>query len=312
MRHLLEIDDLTGDELRQILDLARLEPNDTPRVLKEAGVACYFAKPSTRTRNSTEMAVVQLGGHPVYITDAEVGIGHRESAEDVTRTLACYHRVLCARVFGHDVLERIAALNVIPVVNLLSDAAHPLQAIADVLTIEAEFGSVEGRNVAYVGDCNNVARSLTLAVSALGGRMTLAAPPDHRFSDIDRDRLANAGAEFTYLDRADQVSGVDVVYTDTWVSMGQEGDREQRLRSFEGFQVDEPMLARNPDAIFLHCLPAHRGEEVTGGVLDGEQSRIWPQAANRLRSIRGVLQWLMDQQVDPADPSAIDPPAARG
>lgn len=292
-RHLLEIDDLTGEELRVVLDLARLDPATTPKVLAGSGVACYFAKPSARTRNSTEMAVVQLGGHPVYLTDDELGVDSRESAEDVARTLACYHRIICARVFGHDVLERMASVDVAPVVNLLSDAGHPLQAIADVLTIEAELGSVQDRSVIYVGDCNNVARSLTMAVSALGGRMSLAAPAGHRFSDVDGDRLLAAGAEYHYVDRPDEVQGADVVYTDTWVSMGQEADRERRLRDFEGFQVDEAMLERNPSAIFLHCLPAHRGEEVTDGVLDGPQSRIWSQATNRLHAVRGVLRWLV-------------------
>ena len=293
MRHLLEVDDLTVDELRAVLDLARLEPAAAPRVLAGSGVACYFAKPSARTRNSTEMAVVQLGGHPVYITDEEVGVDRRESVEDVARTLACYHRVICARVFGHEVLERMAAVDVAPVVNLLSDTGHPLQAIADVLTIEAEFGSVRDRSVLYVGDCNNVARSLTMAVSALGGRMSLAAPAGHRFSQVDTERLVAAGAKYRYVDRPDDIQGADVVYTDTWVSMGQETDRDRRLRDFEGFQVNEAMLARNPAAIFMHCLPAHRGEEVTDRVLDGPQSRIWPQATNRLHAVRGVLQWLV-------------------
>ena len=294
MRHVLEIDDLSVAELKQVLELARQPVADVPPALAGQGVACYFAKPSARTRNSTEMAVVQLSGHPVYITAEELGIDRRESAEDVTRTLACYHRAICARVFEHELLERMAALNVIPVVNLLSDGGHPLQAIADVLTIEAERGPVAGQNIIYVGDANNVARSLVLAVGALGGSVTVVAPPDRRFSEVDADRLSAAGAPFTYGDRPEAVAGADVVYTDTWVSMGQEEDRTQLLRTFEGFRVDEAMMARNPGAAFLHCLPAHRNEEVTDGVLDGGQSRIWPQAANRLPAARAVLQWLVE------------------
>ncbi len=294
MRHMLEIDDLSVDELRRVLELARQPAADVPPVLAGQGVACYFAKPSARTRNSTEMAVVQLGGHPVYITADEIGIDRRESAEDVTRTLACYHRAICARVFEHELLERMAALNVVPVVNLLSDGGHPLQAIADVLTIEAERGPVADQNIIYVGDANNVARSLVLAVGALGGRVTVAAPPDRRFSAIDADRLSAADAPFAYADRPEAVAGADVVYTDTWISMGQEGDRDQLLRTFEGFRVDDAMMARNPHAVFLHCLPAHRNEEVTDGVLDGSQSRIWPQAANRLPAVRAVLQWVVE------------------
>lgn len=300
MRHLLEIDDLTPDELRTIVDLGKQPPAELEPVLAGQGVACYFAKPSARTRNSTEMAVVQLGGHPIYITDVEVGIDTRESAADVTRALACYHRVICARVFGHDLLERMAGLDEIPIVNLLSDGAHPLQAIADVLTIEAEFGSVADTTVAYVGDSNNVTRSLALAVGMLGGTMRIASPPGHQFDAVDRDRLAAAGVEPDYLDRPEEaVKGADVVYADTWISMGQESERDERLKAFEGFQVDETLMGVNPQAIFLHCLPAHRNEEVTDGVLDGPQSRIWPQAANRLNAARAVLAWICEQDARP-------------
>ena len=293
MRHFLEIDDVSPAELREILDLAVTPVADLDPILAGHGVAAYFAKPSARTRNSTEMAVVQLGGHPVYITANELGIDKRESAEDVTRTLACYHQAICARVFGHDLLERMAALNVVPIVNLLSDGGHPLQAIADVLTIEAITGPIGGQKITYVGDANNVARSLVLAVGALGGTVTVAAPPDRRFNEVDADRIAAAGAEFSYLDRPENVADADVVYTDTWISMGQEDDRKQLLQTFEGFQVDQKMMDRNPDAVFMHCLPAHRNEEATDAVLDGEQSRIWQQAANRLSAARAVLAWLI-------------------
>ncbi len=296
MRHLLDIDDLSPDELRHIVEQAKRPPESLEPVLDRQGVACYFEKPSARTRNSTELAVVQLGGHPVYITDSEVGIGTRESPEDVTRTLACYHRVICARVFDHGLLERMAGLDVVPVVNLLSDGAHPLQAIADVLTVEAEYGSMAGRTVTYVGDSNNVTRSLALAVGMLGGSIRISSPPGHRFSAVDRDRLSAAGIEPEEVDRPeDAVKGADVVYTDTWVSMGQEGEREERLQAFEGFTVDERLMALSSTAIFLHCLPAHRGEEVTDGVLDGDRSRVWAQAANRLDAARAVLHWICGQ-----------------
>lgn len=296
-RHLLDIDDLTPAELQGLVDLARRPPGDLDRVLGGLGVACYFAKPSARTRNSTEMAVVQLGGHPVYITDAEVGVDTRETAEDVVRTLACYHRVLCARVFGHEVLERMVALDVLPVINLLSDQAHPLQAIADVLTIVAEHGSIRGRTVAYIGDANNVTRSLALAVGMLGGSMVVASPPGDGFSATDLDRLAASGVTVATVERPSEVTGVDVVYTDTWVSMGQEAERDERLRRFEGYQVDDRVMDANPGAIFLHCLPAHRGEEVAASVLDGEASRVWAQAANRLNAIRAVLAWTAGHQL---------------
>jgi ornithine carbamoyltransferase len=188
----------------------------------------------------------------------------------------------------------MAALDAAPIVNLLSDGAHPLQAITDVTTMEAELGSLEGQTVAWVGDSNNVTRSLALAVGMLGGRLRISSPPGHRFSDLDLDRLATAGADVSYVDRPpDAVRGAVAVNADTWVSMGQEGERTERLRAFEGMIVDEELMALAPEAIFLHCLPAHRGEEVTDGVLDGAQSRVWAQATNRLHAARAVLQWIV-------------------
>lgn len=294
MRHVLEIDDLTPDELAHICELALAPPEDTERVLAGKGMACVFTKPSARTRNSTEMAVVQLGGHPVYITGEEVGIDSRESAEDVARTLACYHAGICARVHDHGVLERMAALDVVPVVNLLSDSGHPMQAIADVLTIQAELGSVKDKVVAYIGDANNVARSLALAVGFLGGETRVACPPGYEFSATDLDRLAAAGIEVRTTDRPEEaVAGADVIYTDVWTSMGQEDERSARLHAFEGFSVDDDLMEQATESsIFLHCLPAHRDEEVAGTVIDGPRSRVWPQATNRLDAVRSVLAWL--------------------
>lgn len=296
MRHVLDVDDLSVDELKTIIANAQKPIAELGRPLEGHGVACYFAKQSARTRNSTEMAVVQLGGHPVYITDAEVSLGKRESVSDVAHTLACYHKIICARVYGHEVLEEWVELGLVPIANLLSDQAHPLQAIADVLTIIAEYGTVEGKVVTYVGDANNVTRSLALAVGMLGGEMRVVSPISQKFSDVDADRIAAAGVEFAWSDRVeDLVPGSDVIYNDTWISMGEEDIREQKLREFEGMQVTTDMLQLAPQAIFMHCLPAHRGEEVTDDVLDGPQSRIWPQAANRLNSARGVLHFLATQ-----------------
>ena len=296
MRHVLDVDDLSIDELKMIVENAQKPIADLVRPLEGHGVACYFAKQSARTRNSTEMAVVQLGGHPVYITDAEVSLGKRESISDVAHTLACYHKIICARVYEHTVLDEWVGLDLVPIVNLLSDAAHPLQAIADVLTIIAEYGTVEGKVVTYVGDANNVTRSLALAVGMLGGEMRVVSPISQKFSEVDADRIAAAGITFAWSDRVEElVPGSDVIYNDTWISMGEEDIREQKLREFEGLQVTTDMLQLAPDAIFMHCLPAHRGEEVTDAVLDGPQSRIWPQAANRLSSARGVLHFLATQ-----------------
>lgn len=294
MRHLLEIDDLTPDELRAILGLAGALPEP---VLAGRGVGLVFEKPSTRTRHSTEMAVVQLGGHPVTVQGGEVGLDTRESAEDVARTLSCYHAAIGARVFEHHKVERLAAAGSVPVVNLLSDTAHPLQAIADLLTIQAEFGSVTGRTVAYVGDPNNVFQSLALAVGMAGGSVRVASPPSHPVPGIMADRIAASGVTIEVFDRPeDAVGGADVVYTDTWISMGDEAEADQRRRDFEGFSVDSTLLSKaTGDAILLHCLPAHRGEEVSGEALDGPRSRIWVQAANRMHAARAALWWLIQE-----------------
>lgn len=298
MRHLLDIDDLSPTELRQILALAA--QTDPPAVLASKGAALVFEKPSARTRHSTELAVVQLGGHPSYITGAEIGLDHRESTEDVTRTLACYHCVIGARVFSHSTVERMAATEVVPVVNLLSDRAHPLQALADVLTITDEFGDLAGRTVAYVGDSNNVARSLALAAALTGMSVRVASPPGHSFDESTLERLRTLDCEPELGDNpAEAVRFADVVYSDVWTSMGQEAEAGRRRADFEGFTVDQNLMEGAPDAIFLHCLPAHRGEEVTAGVIDGPSSRVWVQAANRMHAARGLLLWLFGSEPGP-------------
>jgi ornithine carbamoyltransferase len=243
------------------------------------------------------MAVVQLGGHPMYIQAVEVGLGVRESIEDVTRTLSCFHACLGARVFDHATVEAMAAVGAVPVVNMLSDGAHPLQALADVLTMQQELGDLAGRVVTYVGDGNNVFRSLALAAGMLGMEVRFTGPPGYRLGDIDRDRLAAAGIYFEEFDRPEEaVAGADAVYSDVWVSMGQEDEKEQRLADFEGFKVDGALMgAAGDQVLFLHCLPAHRGEEVTDGVVDGPSSRVWPQAANRMHAARGLLAWLLGE-----------------
>jgi ornithine carbamoyltransferase len=295
MRHLLEIDDLDGDELRTVLELAGRP--DLPQVLAGKGMALLFEKPSARTRNSMEMAVVQLGGHPVTIRGDEVSLDVRESVEDVTRTLACYHAAIGARVFEHSKVERMAAVDEVPVVNLLSDDGHPMQALADALTMQAHLGPLDGRSVAYVGDGNNVARSLALAAGMLGMDVRIATPPGYAMRPEDLDRLRLAGVEPTVAANArEAVAGVDIVYTDVWTSMGQEAEAELRRRAFEGFTVDDDLMAAaGPKAAFLHCLPAHRGEEVTGAVADGAQSLIWLQAENRMHAARGLLAWILEQ-----------------
>jgi ornithine carbamoyltransferase len=293
-RHLLEVDDLTPDELATVLDLAE-DPQPEP-VLAGKGMALVFQKPSARTRNSMEMAVVQLGGHPVSVRGDEVGIDTRETAEDVARTLACYHAAIGARVFSHGVLERMAAVSPVPVVNLLSDEAHPLQALADLLTLRQAWGGFKGRALAYVGDGNNVCRSLGLAGALAGLDIRVATPPAYGVPPQHADRLKALGAEVVETSRAaEAVDGADAVYTDVWASMGQEVEADARRRAFEGFAVDERLMgAAAPGALFLHCLPAHRGEEVAAAVVDGPASRVWEQAANRMHAARGLLRFLVD------------------
>ncbi len=293
MRHFLEVDDLSLDELLHVLDLAELV--FPPQVLRGKGAALVFEKPSLRTRSSMEMAVVQLGGHPVMIGPAEVGLGVRETPEDVARTLGGYHAVLAARVFEHENLERMAATDVVPVVNLLSDLSHPLQALADLLTLGQHFGRLRDLTVAYIGDPNNVSRSLAIALTMVGSRIRIGSPAGYTTPDVDLDRVGAHGGDIELFDRPEEaVAGVDAVYTDVWASMGKEDEAEARRRAFEGFTVDRRLMGMAADhAVFLHCLPAHRGEEVAADVLEARGSLVWPQAANRMHTARGLLGFLL-------------------
>lgn len=293
-RHLLEIDDLTADELSSVLDRAAVA--EPPAMLDGLGAALIFEKPSARTRNSAEMAVVQLGGHPVSIRGEEVGIDTRESAEDVARTLACYHALIGARVFDHGVLERMVAVSPVPIVNLLSDEAHPLQAVADLLTIREAKGHLKGVSVAYVGDANNVARSLAVAAGMMGMEVRLGCPSGYDADELMLDRIRTTGADPLVTSRIEEaVEGVDVVYTDVWTSMGQEVESAKRRQAFEGFTIDASVMERAADdAVFLHCLPAHRGEEVSAGVVDGERSWVWTQATQRMHAARAAFWFLLE------------------
>ena len=292
MRHFLEIDDLEVEELQLVLQLSVV--TKPPRVLDGQGVALIFEKPSGRTRNSMEMAVVQLGGHPMYIKPDELGIDSRETAEDVVRVMAGYHRILAARVFDHGRLERMAAANAMPIVNLLSDLAHPMQALADLLTIEQEIGLTKVGKVAYVGDANNVWRSLALGCSMLGIETSVASPVGHKPTELDLDRVLSSGGSVQVTDDPrEAVEGADVVYTDVWTSMGQEDEKSERLDAFRPFTVDASLMeVASASSIFMHCLPAHRGEEVTDEVIESPQSRVFLQAHNRMHSARGLLSWI--------------------
>jgi ornithine carbamoyltransferase len=296
--HLLEIDDLDPLRLRRIVDDAiawKADPGGIPPVLTGKGVAALFQKPSARTRVSIEMAVATLGGHPIQVREEEVGLDVRETVEDVARTLASMCAVIAARVFDHQTLVRMTAAVEVPVVNLLSDTAHPVQALADLLTIREHFGDLEGRRVAYVGDGNNVAASLAFAAALSGVELVVATPDGYDLDPHVVDRARNLGGTIDVAhDAYDAVHGVDAVYTDVWTSMGQESEREQRLRAFAGWTIDADLMkAASDDAIFMHCLPAHRGEEVAAEVIDGPQSVVWQQAANRMHSLRSLLVELL-------------------
>lgn len=276
MKHLLSMRDLAAADLNAILDLSEQR---TPRLLENQGVALYFEKPSSRTRNSMELAASQMGAHPVYIRPSELGIGSRESVADVTRTLACYHAIIAARVFDHSLLAEMAAVNAAPVLNMLSSTDHPLQALADLLTVKQLLGRLEGARIAFIGEGNNVSRSLAEGCALAGAQFVIASPPGH-------------GLEGSVADPHEAVEGADIVYTDVWVSMGGE-DSDERRDAFEPYQVDEALMARAPNAWFMHCLPARRGEEVTAPVIDGPRSAVWRQARNRMHTSRGAMLWLL-------------------
>jgi ornithine carbamoyltransferase len=282
--HLLTIAALGRDGIERILALS--EAGDLGRPLAGQGVALVFQKPSARTRSSMEMATVQLGGHPVYIQKDEVGLGSRETAQDIARTLACFHAIIAARVIDHRDLEAMASVSPKPILNLLSDRDHPLQALADLLTVRQLLGRIEGARIAYVGDGdNNVCRSLAEAGALLGARITLASPEGYALAQAP-DGVVQTRDPF------EAVEGADFVYTDVWVSMGQDEQAAVRKAAFAPYRVDEGLMAAAPGAHFLHCLPARRGEEVTDAVMEGPRSAVWRQAENRMHTARGALAWL--------------------
>jgi ornithine carbamoyltransferase len=301
-RHLLSIADLGPDDLERVLELA--EDPSPPPLLAGRGVALVFEHPSARTRHAAEMAVVQLGGHPVTARGDEVGIDRRERAEDVARTLSCYHAAIGARVGRHATLERMAsaldqASAKVPVINLLSDREHPTQVLADLLTIVQRLGSAKGKTLAYIGDANNVCRSLLGGAALSGMEIRVASPAGYELTELDQEWAASlGGAPVRCASPEAAVEGAEIIYTDVWVSMGQEDQGWARRRDFAGFSVDEDLLNRaDPEAIVLHCLPAHRGEEIAASVLDGPQSAVWQQAANRMHALRGLLRLCCEEQV---------------
>ena len=277
-RDFLDISDLEPDQLRGLLDLARRIKSGEwlEQPLRGKQVAMLFQKPSMRTRISFEVGIVRLGGHPVIPANSEIGLGERESVPDVARVMSRYVHGIVARLHRHSELVEIAEYASIPVINALTEHSHPCQILADVLTIEEATGRIDGRKVAFVGDGNNVAFSLMQAAGALGFQLSVVTPPAYRpAGDVDNQGVRVTGD-------LGAVAGADVVYTDVWTSMGQEQEKQSRDRAFSEYQVNRELMDLAPKAVFMHCLPAHRGEEVTADVIDGPGSVVFDQAENRL------------------------------
>jgi len=296
LRHFINSTDISADELRKVLQLSTASIEALGKPLAGLGAALIFEKPSNRTRHSMEMAVVQLGGHPVYTRGEEVGFDVRETVEDITKVMGGYHAILAARVFDHNIVRRMADISSVPVVNMLSDRQHPLQGLADVLTMQQQLGDLVGKTVCYVGDYNNVARSLAQASALLGMHVRLGCPSGYQAEDGELQALQKLGAaSVSQFDNVkDAVCGADAVHTDVWTSMGQESETSKREKAFANFQVTEAVMKDAAvDAIFMHCLPAHRGMEVAAEVIDGPRSKVFEQAHNRMHAARGLLAFLM-------------------
>ncbi|MBI4329471.1 MAG: ornithine carbamoyltransferase [Chloroflexi bacterium] len=299
-KDLVSMADLEPEQIREILRRAvAFKRGETAPVLAGKSAALILEKPSLRTRVSFELAIRQLGGFTVSLDQAEVGLGTREPVADVARVLSRYVDLIAARTHAHGTLVELARHATVPVLNLLSDREHPCQALADVLTVQEKLGKLEGAIVAYVGDGNNVAASLALACAALGVSFRIASPPSHQLSlgvaSATQERAQRSGAAFQQMkDPQQAVRDAHVVYTDVWVSMGQEGEKAQRLKTFQGYQVTAALLEKaRPGVLFMHPLPAHPGEEIEPGLLDLPASAVFDQAENRLHVQKAVLTYLL-------------------
>jgi ornithine carbamoyltransferase len=305
VRHFLSIDDLSSKELGHLLELAaevKRSPRDFAARLAGTSVALIFEKPSTRTRVSFEVAVASLGGHPLALTSAELQLGRGETLEDTGRVLSRYVDAIVLRTFGQERLEALASAATVPVVNALSDYEHPCQILADLLTVVESTGDPAGRVLAYLGDGNNVAHSLLLGGAMLGLRVRVATPHGYepipqvvqRAEEIARE--AGGGIEVGNDPQA-AAEGANILYTDVWASMGQEREHAERVLVFTPYRLDADKVARAAgDVIIMHCLPAHRGEEITDEVIDGPHSVVWDQAENRLHSQKALLLWLLGRE----------------
>ncbi len=302
MRHFVDLFDCSTEEIHQLVDRAialksaRREKRPS-QVLTGQVLALVFEKPSLRTRVSFEAGIAQLGGTSLFFPGNEVGLGWRETLADFARTMGRFVDGIILRTFRHATVEGIADYSGVPVINGLSDRAHPCQAIADLQTIQEQFGDVAGRTVVFVGDGNNVSMSLAIGCAKLGAKFVLACPVGYEFDTAFRSQFTAAlpHAEFptTTHDPIAAVAHADVLYNDVWTSMGQEAERVERLRVFAPFQLNGKLLAQAPaHCKVLHCLPAHRGEEITDEVIDGPQSVVFDQAENRLHAQKAIMEWI--------------------
>ena len=300
-RDFLAIESLTTDELHALLDrAAKLKADRRPsEVLAGRSIGMIFEKPSTRTRVSFEVAITELGARAVVLNASELQLGRGETVEDTARVLARYLHGLVVRTFEQDRLERLARWADIPIINALSDLMHPCQALADLQTVQERFGTLQGLTLTYVGDGNNVAHSLLTGGALAGMNVSVATPAGYEpISQIVKraeEIAAGTGARIEVKsDAAAAADGADILYTDVWASMGQEREAEERKLIFAPYQVNTALVARaKPTAIVMHCLPAHRGEEITNDVIEGPQSVVWDQAENRLHAQKALLEWLL-------------------
>jgi ornithine carbamoyltransferase len=306
MKHFISIAETPIDELRHVLNVAKRlkqqlktsKRNDP--LLAGKTLAMVFEKPSLRTRVSFGVGMTQLGGNGLLLRDEEVGLGKREPVEDVARVLSGMCDGIMARTFEHAKMIGLAKHATVPVINGLTDYSHPCQAMADLMTLEEHFGDLAGRTIAFIGDGNNVARSLSVACGKFGMKFILAAPPGYELPSDDVDRIMAQVPTLDFMltrDPLEAAREADCLYTDTWVSMGQEAEKERRLKEFAGFIIDEKMLAVAPDhAVVMHCLPAYRGLEISAAAMEGPRSLVFQEAENRLHFQKGLLAVLMGGQ----------------
>ena len=304
MKHFLDLADWTSADLVTLLDYAvtlkkQRRAGGNPPLLQGKALGMVFQKPSLRTRVSFEMAMQHVGGYALYLSPQEIGLGKRESIADIARVLGGYVDIVMARTFDHAHVLELARWSPVPIVNGLTDYNHPCQGMADYLTMYEEFGQLEGLHLAYIGDSNNVLTSLLLGAAQFGVKVTVGSPEGYQPNAevIEKARnLSHGQLDVTVMaDPVAAVTGADVVYTDTWTSMGQEEETEKRRAVFPPYQVNDSLLSHAADhVIVMHCLPAHRGEEITDAVADGPHSRLFPQAENRLHAQKAILVTLLD------------------